>query len=50
MHLHAFQRRVHLTWAMVPCRLYELVYHSFVMSTQERDQRDLRQPTKIIMI
>ena len=34
---------------MVPCRLYEQVYHSFVVTEQERGLKDLRQPTKIVI-
>ena len=33
---------------MVLCRLYEQVYHSFVVTEQERGLKDLRQPTKVV--
>ena len=42
-----FQHRVRLTWAMVLCRLYEQVHHSFVETEQEPGLKDLRQPTEI---
>ena len=34
---------------MVLCRLYEQVYHSFVVTEQERGLKDPRQPTEIII-
>ena len=34
---------------MVLCRLYEQVYHSFVVTEQERGLKDPRQPAKIII-
>ena len=49
LYLRAFQRRVRLVEAKVPCRLYEQAHHSFVMTEQERDLKDPRQPTKIVI-
>jgi hypothetical protein len=49
MYLRAFQRRDRLAWAMVPCRLYEQVHHSFVVTEQERGLKGPRQPTKIVI-